>query len=216
MQVKDYYKTLGVPTSATQQEIKKAFRKLALQYHPDKNNGSHQQTALFGEIQEAYEVLSDVKRREEYHYHRWYTRSVGQAFTHRALTPADILAESRLIKNYIDAISIFRVNYDLVSGHIRQLLTDTAIGILQQHADTTLNRTIIKNLLHAATPLPLRYQQPLGDIFLRIAGQDQQSIDAIQASLKRQQQRERWDKYKWVMVVVLTALICWLMYLVGR
>lgn len=216
MLVKDYYTTLGIPPSATQQEIKKAFRKLALQYHPDKNNGNYQSTARFTEIQEAYEVLSDVKRREEYHYQRWYIRSAGQSFVQRSLTPAEILAESRLIKDYIDSISIFRVNYDLISGHIRQLLTGTTIGILQQQADATLKRSVIGNLLHATAPLPLRYQLPLNELFLRIDANDKEITESIAAALQRKKQREQWDRYKWIVVVVITAFICWLMYAVAK
>ena len=62
----EYYKILGVEKSATADEIKKAYRKLALQYHPDKNPGNKQAEAKFKEINEAYAVLSDEKKRKEY------------------------------------------------------------------------------------------------------------------------------------------------------
>jgi len=71
MIVKDYYKTLGLLTNATKSDIKKAYRRLALQYHPDKQAGSVHAAAVFQEINEAYQVLYDDKRREEYHYERW-------------------------------------------------------------------------------------------------------------------------------------------------
>nr|BFE85551.1 hypothetical protein GCM10020093_081520 [Planobispora longispora] len=63
---KDYYAVLGVPKSATADEIKKAYRKLARQYHPDANQGSTETEAKFKEVSEAYDVLSDGKRRKEY------------------------------------------------------------------------------------------------------------------------------------------------------
>ena len=66
MEVKDYYEILGVPRSADEKEIKKAFRKLAQQYHPDKNPGDATAEQKFKEINEAYTVLSDADKRAKY------------------------------------------------------------------------------------------------------------------------------------------------------
>jgi len=59
MQYKDYYNILGVSGSATQDEIKKAYRKLAVKYHPDKNPGDKNAEDKFKQVSEAYEVLRD-------------------------------------------------------------------------------------------------------------------------------------------------------------
>ena len=66
MQFKDYYATLGVPKTATQDEIRKAFRKLARQYHPDVAKDKKGAEAKFKEINEANEVLSDAEKRKRY------------------------------------------------------------------------------------------------------------------------------------------------------
>jgi molecular chaperone DnaJ len=63
---KDYYKTLGVSKDATADEIKKSYRKLARQFHPDANKGEAAAEEKFKEISEAYDVLSDTARRKEY------------------------------------------------------------------------------------------------------------------------------------------------------
>jgi molecular chaperone DnaJ len=63
---KDYYKTLGVAKGASADEIKKSYRKLARKYHPDANEGDPKAEERFKEISEAYNVLSDEKRRKEY------------------------------------------------------------------------------------------------------------------------------------------------------
>lgn len=63
---KDYYKTLGLDRGASPVEIKKAYRKLARKYHPDLNPGDKSAEAKFKEIQEAYSVLSDPKKRSQY------------------------------------------------------------------------------------------------------------------------------------------------------
>lgn len=63
---RDYYDVLGVNKNASETEIKKAFRKLAIQYHPDKNPGDHTAEEKFKEATEAYEVLSDAQKRAQY------------------------------------------------------------------------------------------------------------------------------------------------------
>ena len=66
MEFKDYYKILGVEKSATKDEIKKAYRKLAMKYHPDRNPGNKASEEKFKEITEAHEVLSDAEKRNKY------------------------------------------------------------------------------------------------------------------------------------------------------
>ncbi len=76
MDYKDYYKILGVERTASAEDIKKAFRKLALKYHPDRNPGKKEAEDKFKDINEAYEVLSDAEKRSRYDqlgesYFRW-------------------------------------------------------------------------------------------------------------------------------------------------
>lgn len=63
---KDYYDILGIDKNASDEDIKKAFRKLAIQYHPDKNQGNKEAEERFKEINEAYQVLSDPDKRAKY------------------------------------------------------------------------------------------------------------------------------------------------------
>ena len=66
MEKRDYYEVLGVGKTATADEIKKAYRKKAVQYHPDKNPGDKAAEEKFKEAAEAYEVLSDPQKRQRY------------------------------------------------------------------------------------------------------------------------------------------------------
>jgi curved DNA-binding protein len=63
---RDYYEVLGVARNASESDIKKAYRKLARQHHPDRNPGDKQAEAHFKEVQEAYDVLSDKNKRTQY------------------------------------------------------------------------------------------------------------------------------------------------------
>ena len=66
MSKRDYYEVLGVSKNASDDEIKKAYRKLALKYHPDRNPGDKEAEAKFKEASEANEVLSDKQKRARY------------------------------------------------------------------------------------------------------------------------------------------------------
>lgn len=100
MDYKDYYKILGVERNADQKEIRKAYRQLARQHHPDVNPGDRSAQGRFKEINEAYEVLSDPEKRQRYDqlgtswhewqrmggdpsgfdWGRWFTGQPGQAY----------------------------------------------------------------------------------------------------------------------------------------
>ena len=74
---KDFYEALGVSESASPEEVKKAFRSLAKKYHPDCNQGDKSAEARFKEVSEAYETLSDSKKKQEYDTLRKYGAFAG-------------------------------------------------------------------------------------------------------------------------------------------
>jgi molecular chaperone DnaJ len=94
MAKRDYYEVLGVERSATAEEIKKSYRKLAVKYHPDKNPGDKASEEKFKELGEAYEVLNDAQQRAAYDQHG------HAAFDRRA--------QARSSSNFHDPFDVFR------------------------------------------------------------------------------------------------------------
>ncbi len=80
MSKKDYYETLNLSKNASESEIKKAYRKLAIKYHPDKNPGNSAAEQNFKEAAEAYEILSNPQKRQQYDQFGHAAFEGGQGF----------------------------------------------------------------------------------------------------------------------------------------
>ena len=91
----DYYSILGVEQSATPEQLKKAYRKKALQYHPDKNPDDKEAEEKFKEVSEAYEVLNDAQKRQLYDQlgHDAYTRRQQGGGGGAHVDPFDIFSQ---------------------------------------------------------------------------------------------------------------------------
>jgi curved DNA-binding protein CbpA len=87
--VTDHYEVLGVSNTASQTEIKRSFRTLALKYHPDRNRNSEEAKQKFMQIVEAYEVLSDVQARKTYDSNTQYGYYDYTPVRHQWTPPAD-------------------------------------------------------------------------------------------------------------------------------
>ena len=124
MSSKDYYIILGLKPTASAEEIKRSYRRLALKYHPDKNPGDVIAEATFKEIVEAYEILSDAKKRNDYHYKRFYTYNYKYKEAARA-TPQSILKDAIKLRQLVERADPFRMNQDALLLQAEDVLNDT-------------------------------------------------------------------------------------------
>jgi molecular chaperone DnaJ len=110
MAKRDYYEVLGVPRTAAPEEIKKAYRKLALQYHPDRNPGKKEAEEKFKEAAEAYEVLGDAQKRQRY-----------DQFGHEGMRGTDF-------RPFTDVNDIFSTFSDIFGGGFGGSIFDEMFG----------------------------------------------------------------------------------------
>src|SRR5258705_12663716 len=109
MSFKDYYSILEIDPSAGIQEIKKAYRRLALQYHPDKKPRDPHAASQFAAIKEAYEVLTHPGREEQYLQQRWYAQSIGRKKASVTVTEVNLLKQVVELERYVSKLDVFRM-----------------------------------------------------------------------------------------------------------
>jgi curved DNA-binding protein CbpA len=154
MPVKDYYATLRLPQGADALSIKKAFRTLAMEYHPDKRGENAENDHYFREIQEAYGVLSDPQLREEYLYQRWLEKSMGHQLD-TFVQPAQILKLFIKSEQYISTTDGFKTDKtDSFQPCIQTLQPCQARGHLQRKQPHHGSNHLANGLTNVIQPQP--------------------------------------------------------------
>lgn len=216
MELKDYYGILEIEPSAGIPEIKKAYRKLAQQYHPDKKPGDPYAAALFAEIKEAYEVLTDPGKKEYYLQQRWYNQSTGKRRTQDVITPVTVLKNALELEKYVSTLDVFRLDKPGLQGYILDLVPDTVIAQLRGFNEPESLREIVYALLRAAHPLPGLYVPPVLEQLSQLAAGDLPAEKAIAAYSEKTRRRNRKEKYSLLLIIAATLLLCLLIFLAGR
>ena len=215
MQLKDYYKILGVKPSATQQEIKKAYRALAFKYHPDKNPENSLSEAHFKEIQEAYATLSDADKRAAYDDERWLSGMGGKTQYQEAVTPAWLVKVCLELNASLAIIDTYRMSQRALQAYILLILTDSHLGVLEQHADKAANDTIITELLKATKKLEVQYLDEIEQRLITLANGDTDMLQAIDVTMEERKREVRREQLLPYFILLITLVLCVLMYLYG-
>lgn len=216
MHLKDYYGILELETSATQQEIKKAYRQLALRYHPDKNPGDAYATSQFTEIKEAYEVLTNPAKKENYLQQRWYNQSKGKRTMQKIITPVTVLKQSLELERYVSHLDVFRMDKEGLKKHILDLIPDEIIERLHTFNEPETNRQIISTLLKAISSLPHLYTTTISTQLKKLSRGDETAEQMITGFVQKKEIINRRDKYSLIIIIAITVIICMLIYLAGR
>ncbi|MBK6384941.1 MAG: DnaJ domain-containing protein [Chitinophagaceae bacterium] len=216
MHLKDYYQLLELKPSATLPEIKKAYRKLALLYHPDKNQNDPYAAARFTAIKEAYEVLTNPAKKEYYLQQRWYEQSTGKRKTQDIITPVSVLKQSLELEKYVSGLDVFRMDKQGLKDYILGLLPDSVIEQLKTFNEPETNSQIISIILRAMRPLPNLYIKDILIQLNKLAGEDEIARLVITGYTQKTRKKDRQEKYSLIVIIVVTAFLCLLIYLAGR
>ena len=232
MPLRDYYIVLNVQPQASQQEIKTAYRKLAFKYHPDRNDGNVHTEALFKEINEAYGVLSNEQKRDDYNRLRNAQAATSYANTTSArrttqstqsqtqntyrqkqvVTGKSILYYSNHLRNVIEKSNPFAINADSLLNRIESILSESNLNVLLYENKRLINSQILYEILISSKPLPADYFYRLTPRLHRLAGNDAIMRNAIIQATNQKKQDNYWQKYKFWWVLFITLIICILIY----
>ncbi len=216
MAFKDHYKTLGVPPNAGTDAVKKKFRKLALQYHPDINAGNEFSALQFRELQEAYETLSHPSKRAKYHS-EWQLHFPNGAIRGGQMqTPLSVLESCIRLDEQLSATDLFRANKEAIFLRIQTLLSPANKALLLQHGNESLNQEVITRLLSASSGLPFKYIVPIAAELRTVAGANNDSITMITDFVKRARRKDHWEQYYPLMVLLISLAICGLIYIASQ
>lgn len=213
MSSKDYYIILGVKPTASVDEIKRSYRRLAFKYHPDKNPGDVIAEATFREIAEAYEILSDAKKREDYHYKRLYTYNYKFKESPRA-TPKSILKDALKLQQLVERADPFRMNQDALLLQVEEVLNENNLAILEEEKQIPMNTQIIEALLIACRPMHFQFYSQAHNKLMQI--EDDSSKQMLTNFYKSKQKENNWNKYKVIGAVLLALLMCLAIFLVSK
>jgi molecular chaperone DnaJ len=217
MQLKDYYRILDIKPSAGFPEIRKAYRKLAMQYHPDKNPDDAYAAAKFASIREAYEILTHPSKKEKYLQQRWYQQSAGKRKTQDIITPVTVLSQLLELDKFVHALDINRMDKQGLAEYLGDILSDETISQLTGFHEPAVSEQIIFVALRAMEPLQSRQVSPIAGRLLKLAvGENAASRERISESLARKKQKEKAEKYRPFILLVIVIVLCLLIWLMGR
>jgi molecular chaperone DnaJ len=207
---KDHYQTLGLAPGATAEQIKKAWRKLVLDLHPDKTGNDPALAARFTDIQQSYEVLSDPIKKIQYLQERWLRKAQGQPAPSDTVDLAGWIKACLALERKCTTQDPDRMDLQGLSEEIERNIAADKIATLQSYAHPEALLTGARLLLKAATlltlPLFLRVQEKL----TKIEPHNQRWQKELAKALRYKKREQYRNRYRIVILVVLTLLLCWL------
>ena len=216
MHLKDYYAILEIETSASATEIKKSFRRLAQQFHPDKNQADPYASAQFTEIKEAYEVLTNPTKKEYYLQQRWYNQSIGKRKKQDTITPVAILKHGLELERHVSTLDAFRMDKQGLEQYILELLSNETVNKLKQFEEPDIVSQIVQTTLQTIRILPTRYSKSVLQQLTLLAATNEDATQQIQSFSVKSNKKHQQEKYSTLIIIGITIIICLLIFLAGR
>ncbi len=206
---------MELPPSADPDDIKKAYRRLAHQYHPDKNGDDKYALTRFAAIKEAYETLSNPQKKEEYLQQRWYAQSTGKWKHRETVTPDSILTQLIELERYLYRADIHRLDNIWLAGQLHGMLSDEAIDVLNSFGEIHINDRIISAALKCCGYLSYELNIPLIKKLERIQASENMIV-YIEQFNKSSFHASGSEKRQFIFVLLAVLALCALIYFFSR
>lgn len=208
MSHKDYYQILRVIPSATTAEIKKSYRLLAMEFHPDKNP-SIQAAEQFTLIKEAYAILSHPTERKKYDATLF---SETYSNIRIATTPEEVRDMSKELVGRVQLMNPDRINRDKLVLDMEAVLSVYHIQLLEKWKDEKQNKLLVEDLLYCMQYVDRPACLRLTKMMYTIDGISFQAQQQIGQFLRSYQRNYYWEKYKILLALLLAIMVCYLIY----
>lgn len=215
MHLKDYYGILGIETSATLPEIKQAYRRLAQQYHPDKNNNEPYASAQFTDIKEAYEVLTHPGRKEKYLQQRWYNQSIGNRKKQDVITPVNVLKQVLELDRYVSLLDVHRMDRQRLTDYILEIISDPSISRLKTFNESEISEQIIMLLVKQASLLRNDQAEKVSLQLQKLSTNEETTL-YIRSTMLQYRKKLQLERYQPYIIATAALVICLLIWLLSR
>ena len=216
MASKDYYKILGVLPTATAQDIKKAYRRLAHQYHPDKNQGSPIAETHFKTIIEAYTIIGNPEKRNIYDNERLRAGLGNYTPNQQEVTPEWLLKICTELNQSLLKMDSTTISYTALKAYILLILSDDHLSILINSKNKDLTTLLVTELITATKKLPVNYTIEITNRLLQLAQSQPDLLAFIISTQATRQKTEAKENRQPYLIIFITLLLCLFMYVYGR
>ncbi len=213
--LKDHYGILGLSPSASIQDVKKAYRRLAQELHPDKSHGDPYAKEKFQAVKEAYETLTDPRRKSLYLQERWYYQSTGRKRTAALTTPENFLQQSLELDRYVRTLDVHRMDKQGLFDHISELINAGTVEKLNEFHRPDINDEISITLLRSIALLRRDKQEEL-IARLKHLETTEKTDSAIAVFQVEQKNSRRWDSTRPWLVILVALLMALLIFLASQ
>ena len=210
----DHYRTLGVAQSAGQDAVRKAFRKLAFQHHPDQQPDNPFAEARFIQIHDAYRVLSDVAARRRYDEERWLL-GFSSRRAPQELTPEWLASRAAALRSHIATIDTYRMNHDKLASFLDQLLSEAHLAVMREGNGALRAQVAGDVLLSVRSAQPALFERVTQRLSALAEEPDNEVATLIaqaQHQYRKRQEEQRWKPY---LVLLIVLALCGMLFLLS-
>lgn len=179
-----------------------------MQFHPDKKGDDKYAAALFTDIKEAYEVLTNPNKKEIYLQQRWYNHSIGKRRSEQTVTPVNILKQSLELSRYTASLDTHRMDKQGLCEYIEEMISTEKIDQLNNFNERGINEEIIKAILQAAKYLSYDQLLRVSEKLKLLAAGNELIIAKIENQLQQKKTATKWSRYRPVLILLVTIIIC--------